>query len=74
MTTTGALAAPGAPRGRVSRVVSDGRGAMWTDVVTGRSPKTAKITGADREANWLAMNVIRIGLPAGSLCSANEPG
>jgi hypothetical protein len=49
-------------------------GAMWTDVVTGRSPKTAKITGADREANWLAMNVIRIGLPVGFAVPCERAG
>lgn len=49
-------------------------GAMWTDIVTGHSSKTASITGADRRANWLAMNVIRIGLPAGFVVPSERSG
>lgn len=41
-------------------------GPMWTDRITTLASETGRITGANRAALWVGLNVLRLGFPAGA--------
>lgn len=50
-------------------------GAMWTNHLTCHAARTADITGANRGANWLGLNVVRLGFREGlDVCDRYDEG